>query len=64
MINHTNCDVFIVEDRYHNPDRKTNYTTFYISVGEDSISEASYEDLLTLRNIINRIEQEKKGGKQ
>lgn len=57
-------DIKIVEETYHNIDKNIDSTNYRIYLREDYISEATYKELIEIRNIINRIEREKKGGRK
>lgn len=49
------------------PDKKRDYELFYVKCGIECLDDIEYEELLELRDLINRVEEERKqqqGGKQ
>ncbi len=40
--------------------KKKDYELFYVKCGTDCMDDVEYEELLELRDLINRIEQERK----
>lgn len=59
--------VFIGENRYYYMESRRDYIDYYVSVTDESMNDVAYEELITLRNLINEIEKRhneelKKGG--
>ena len=42
------------------PDKKRDYELFYVKCGIECLDDIEYEELLELRDLINRIEEERK----
>lgn len=50
----------IEENHIVYPDDSQSYTGYYIFAGDECISELEYEELLLIRDLINRIERNRK----